>query len=136
MYPDISPKLASRLNQLASTVAGLIFGATYIFLFDSSPVIVAVPLIVGMLIDSSTVPFVHSGVISERYNSLKHSDLFIKIHVPPAALAYGSMLLFIGLNFAGYRINQLFYLFIACWLVVYVTGLMAFIQISRKVYKN
>jgi len=129
-YPRLTPSQASKANLIASTTAGITFFLTYFYLFDSSPLLISVFLIAGMLIDSATVPYVHKGNISRRYKKMAYSDKFFKLHVPTALVAYGSMLLFIASIFVN-RLDVLFYIFLGSWHVVYITGFYAYTQVTN-----
>lgn len=128
-YPDLKPDTASKLNFLASTFAGLCFLVVATQLNSLSPIYITGLLLLGMIVDSATVPYVHSGVISRRYKQMKYSDLYLKVHVSPATAGYASMLIFIASLFT-YRVNAFFYIFAMCWAIVYITGVYAYTQVT------
>lgn len=130
-YPKLGPDQASKANLLASTTAGIIFLATNLFFFNAQNMLITGLLFAGMIIDSATVPYVHSGVISRRYKSMKHSDLYFKIHVPSATIAYGAMFAFIGSLFVN-RVNLLYWVFFGFWMVVYVSGIYGYIKVRDQ----
>jgi len=129
-YPKLTPDQASKANLIASSLAGMIFFTTMLYL-DSNPVLISLVLIAGMLIDSATVPYVHSGVISRRYRSMKYSKEYFMIHVPSASIAYGAMVLFIVSMFT-YRVDALYTVFVAFWSVVYVSGVYGYFKVRGK----
>lgn len=129
-YPKLDPKQASRANLAASSIAGLIFFGILGHL-NTDPTLVSLGLIVGMLIDSATVPYVHSGVISRRYKSMKYSKQYFMIHVPSATIAYGAMIAFITSMYV-YRLDLLYYVFITFWSVVYVSGVYGYLKVKGK----
>ena len=128
-YPDLTPSQASKANLAASTFAGLTFLSVYFFFFDSSPILITALLLLGMVVDSATVPYVHKGNISKRYKNMAYADKFFKLHVPTAIIAYGSMMLFIVTMFVN-RVDLLFYVFLAAWHIVYFTGFYAYTQVT------
>ena len=131
MDSAFTPRQAAFLNQLTSTVAGVL----YLVGLLVSPFSAAVFAIVGMLVDFSTVYLVHSGQISSRFKDhMKYPDLFWTLHVGFVEFAYLLLLIFVGLSLAGWTgfflFPFLYPVFFTAWLVTYVTGVYAFVRIE------
>lgn len=119
---------ARIMNQLGSTIAGLMFFAIFFLAFDTSVSKLVGLLFVAGLFDFSTVYFVHSGVISGTFERLKYPKQFMRLHVGSGFLAYIFLFGFIASLFVA-RIDLLYYAFLASWLVTYLSGVYSFLKL-------
>lgn len=125
---------ARNLNLALSTAAGTIY-VLLAFLLEIPLYQQAALALTGFVLDISTVYFVHSGVLSTPIDSIMSERMrkaFHWIHVGPGVIAYAALLAYFALEYVGRGFDQLYYLFLLSWGIVYVTGFYSYLRLRGR----
>lgn len=122
---------ARTVNMVFSTIGGLIYLYLLFNLSTFSAAVITGLVIVATMFDTSTVYFVHSGVLSQTLDRIfaeKQIDRFMKLHLWPAIIGYTALAAFV-VSLYMTPVTALFYVFMAGWMVTYLSGTYAFLRL-------
>lgn len=128
---QVPERHARHMNMVFSSIGGLIYLYLLFNLSAYAAPVLTAAIIVAAMFDTSTVYFVHSGVLSQtldRIFSQKQIDRFMKLHLWPSLIGYTALAAFVVSLYVN-PVPALFYVFIAGWMVTYLSGTYTFLRL-------
>lgn len=123
---------ARRMNLVFSTAAGLIYLYVFLNLQRLEPQLLTATVLIAAVLDFSTVYFVHSGALAgtlTRIFSESMAELYVRLHTLPGIIGYFFLAGFLAsLHFKP--AYWAFKVFLASWVLMYVSGLYAYARLS------
>lgn len=123
---SVDETTARHLNLFLSTAAGIVYVSVFFMLGEIDKVYFLAAVTAGVIMDLSTVYFVHSGVLSGTLGRVMEEDRaqnFLRVHTWPGILGYGSLLLYSITLVMGRPETVLYTVFLLGWLAMYISGL-------------
>ncbi|PSG98962.1 MAG: hypothetical protein BRC29_02430 [Nanohaloarchaea archaeon SW_7_43_1] len=130
---QVGESRARNLNMFFSTLAGLIYTSVAFNLDSVGSTYILGGIVLATLSDWSTVYFVHSGVLAgtlDRIMNSREADIFMKLHLWPGIVGYIFLAGFVTSVLVSAQLNLLFYLFLAGWLIMYISGLYPYSKLN------